>query len=74
MASKDTTRTTPSDDEYEEEETLIYVDFESNLLEDQISDNDLKLKLIGIDTEQPILQLNNKIFRGKYSFLSLSGQ
>lgn len=66
MGSKGTnTVPTDEDDEFEEIETLVYVDFESNLLEDQISETNLKMKFIGIDTEQPILQVNNKIFRGK---------
>lgn len=58
-----------SENEYEEDETLVYVDFESNLLEDQITNNDLKMKFIGIDTNHPILQMNNKIFRGIHNQL-----
>lgn len=51
-------------DEYEEEECLVYVDFETKFLEDQLKDPNLKMHLIGVNTENPILQVNSKLFKG----------
>lgn len=51
-------------DEYEEEECLVYVDFETKFLEDQLKDPNLKMQLIGVNTENPILQVNSKLFKG----------
>lgn len=58
MAAKGT------DDEYEEEECLVYMDFESKSLDDQLKDPNLKMNIIGIDTDSPILQVNSKVFKG----------
>lgn len=51
-----------TDDEFEE--TYLYVDFETKLLEEQLMNPNLQLKVLGIDTDAPIVQLNNKIFKG----------
>lgn len=53
------------EDEYEEEEHLVYLNFEAKFLEDQLKDSSLKMDIIGIDTDNPILQVNSKLFRGK---------
>lgn len=52
------------DDEYEIEETYVYVDFDSKLLDEQLSDADTKIKFLGMHTAQPIMQLNNQLFKG----------
>ena len=57
-----------SDDEYEEEEFLVYIDFDSKLLEDQLTDPNLNMKLIGVDTEHPIMQINSKIYKGTFEY------
>lgn len=59
--------TTSADDsdDYEEEECLVYLDFEAKFLEDQLKDPNLQIDIIGIDTDCPIMQMNSKLFRGK---------
>lgn len=53
------------DDDTEYEETYLYVDFETKLLEEQLMNPNLQIKVLGIETNAPIVQLNNKIFKGK---------
>lgn len=55
---------TDDNDDYEEEECLVYLDFDTKFLEDQLRDPNLKMDIIGIDTENPILQVNSKLFKG----------
>lgn len=57
---------TDDNDDYEEEECLVYLDFDTKFLEDQLRDPNLKMDIIGIDTDNPILQVNSKLFKGKY--------
>lgn len=52
------------DEDAEYEETYLYVDFETKLLEEQLMNPNLQIKVLGIDTDAPIVQLNNKIFKG----------
>lgn len=55
-----------SDDEYEEEELLVYLDFELKINSESLEEPNLKIKMIGFETDEPIVQINNKMFRGKY--------
>lgn len=54
------------DDRYETEEFYVYVDLDTKLLNDQLSKSSTKIKFLGIDTEQPIMQLNNQLFKGNF--------
>lgn len=56
------------DEDVEYEETYLYVDFETKLLEEQLMNPNLQIRVLGIDTDAPIVQLNNKIFKGTTSF------
>lgn len=58
--------TVDSDDEYETEEFLVYVDLDAKLLDNQLLQSNTKIKLLGFDTDRPVMQLNNKIFRGNF--------
>lgn len=58
------------DDRYETEEYLVYVDLDTKLLDDQLSKSNAKIKFLGIDTESPIMQLNNQLFKGNSSSFS----
>lgn len=58
------------DDRYETEEYLVYVDLDTKLLNDQLSKSNAKIKFLGIDTESPIMQLNNQLFKGNSSSFS----
>lgn len=57
--SNDTT-----DTEYEEEEMYLYADFGSKLPLEIWEDRNLYVKVIGMDTSEPIIQINGKIFKG----------
>jgi TFIIIC subunit triple barrel domain len=51
--------------EYEEEEFLVYVDIEPTSLNvEQISEAKT-LKMFGLDTKKPLLQINNQFYEGK---------
>lgn len=52
------------DDKYELEEYFVYVDLDTKLLDDQLSKSNAKIKFLGIDTENPIMQINNQLFKG----------
>ncbi|CAL4156312.1 unnamed protein product [Meganyctiphanes norvegica] len=56
-----------SESEYEEEETLVMVDLHG-VIDSEIFSQDSfnKFKILGVDTEQPILQVENFVFTGEY--------
>ncbi|ELW69306.1 General transcription factor 3C polypeptide 6 [Tupaia chinensis] len=54
------------DDEEKEEKQLILVEFSGIIDSDFLSKCDNKCKILGIDTERPILQVDNYVFAGKY--------
>ncbi|XP_068232641.1 general transcription factor 3C polypeptide 6-like [Palaemon carinicauda] len=56
-----------SDSEYEEEETLIAVELHG-VIDSEIfaQDSFSKFKILAIDSEQPILQVENFVFTGGY--------
>lgn len=57
-----------SDDELleDEEEMLVYVEFEGLTGSDTFSNQDLQLNMIGIDTEHPIMEINGRFYEGTY--------
>lgn len=55
---------TLSDDEYEEEEIIVYADFHSKIPFDTLTDPNLNIKLIGMETDHPLMQINSKVFQG----------
>lgn len=53
--------------EYEEEEFLVYVDIEpTSLSVDQIREAKT-LKIFGLETKKPLLQINNQFYEGNIS-------
>lgn len=54
-----------SDEEYEEEEFLVFLDFQTKIKSEALEKHNLKIKMIGFDTDEPIVQVNNKVFRGE---------
>lgn len=55
---------TDNDDEYEEEEILVYIEIEpTSLAEHKIHDAKV-VKMFGLDTKKPLLQINNQFFEG----------
>lgn len=65
MSSKITTD--QDDARYETEEIYVYVDLDTKLLDDQLTNSNAKIKFLGIDTENPIMQLNNQLFKGNFT-------
>lgn len=57
-----------SESEYEEEETLVMVDLHG-VIDSELFSQDCfnKFKILGIDTDQPILQVENFMFTGEYA-------
>lgn len=53
-----------NDDEFEEEEFLVYLDFQSKIKSETLEEPNVKIKMIGFETDEPIVQVNNKTFRG----------
>ncbi|XP_058446164.1 uncharacterized protein LOC131427197 [Malaya genurostris] len=56
------------DDDYIEEEMLLFTDFANYLTEEELTDSNVRIKVIGIDTEAPIIQINNDVYEGSYDF------
>lgn len=62
------------DERYETEEFLVYVDLDTKLLDEQLSKSNTKVKFLGIDTENPIMQLNNQLFKGNFNFILICNE
>ncbi|XP_058117324.1 uncharacterized protein LOC131288339 [Anopheles ziemanni] len=59
----------PGDDEddFYEEEMMLLVDFDMLLkLEDDPHPGNTHIKMIGLDSENPIIQVNDEVYRGTY--------
>lgn len=56
-----------SDEEFEEEEEelLLYLDFQSKIKPETLQKPNVQIKVIGLETNEPIVQINNKVFRGE---------
>lgn len=59
---------TDGDSEYEEEEYLLYLDIEPTALGESQIRNAQSLKIFGLDTKKPLLQINNQFFQGKITY------
>ncbi|CAL1675433.1 unnamed protein product [Lasius platythorax] len=57
-----------SDDELpeDEEEMLVYVEFEGLVGSNVLNNEELQLDMIGIDTEHPTMQINGRFYEGTY--------
>ncbi|XP_058060764.1 general transcription factor 3C polypeptide 6 [Anopheles bellator] len=54
------------DDEYYEEEMLLSADFETYLTTNDVGA--ANVQVIGLDTDSPIIQVNDEVYRGTYDF------
>jgi len=57
------------DDEYEDivEESLVLVEFAGNTGDDALNqDNNVSMKILGVESEQPIIQMGKQLYRGEY--------
>lgn len=50
----------------EEEEMLIYADFDMGLPYEELEEPNVHIKFIGIDSENPRIQINDRFFKGIY--------
>lgn len=50
----------------DEEETIVYVEFESTSGNDAFLSEKLQLDMIGLDTEHPIMRINGRHYEGTY--------
>ncbi|XP_032674556.1 general transcription factor 3C polypeptide 6 isoform X2 [Odontomachus brunneus] len=50
----------------DEEEILVYVEFEDLIGSNTFCNQDLQLDMIGIDTEHPVMQINGRFYEGTY--------
>jgi len=56
-------------DDYDEEiveETHMLVEFAGNTGNDALKQDNLSMKIIGIDSEQPLIQIGNQLYAGEY--------
>lgn len=58
-----------NDSEFEEEELFIYVDFDAKISNKTLDDPDLNIKMTGLDTPEPLIQINSKVFKGTFSLV-----
>lgn len=56
-----------NDSDFEEEEIIVFADFKNNIL-NELEAGDPLVKIIGIDSENPIAEINGSIFKGNYDF------
>ncbi|EDW02278.1 GH19984 [Drosophila grimshawi] len=55
-----------SDSEYEETEYLVYADFKNHLAPHQLKHEDAAIRIIAIESETPMAEINGNIFKGSY--------
>ena len=55
-----------SDDEYEE--ILVFADFKNQLMPNELGDPKTVIKMIGLETDTPIVEINGNIFKGNYDY------
>ncbi|XP_055839153.1 general transcription factor 3C polypeptide 6 isoform X1 [Episyrphus balteatus] len=60
-----TTRESTSDCDYDEEEIIVFADFKNNIL-NELQTTNPSIKIIGIDSQNPIAEVNGNIFKGTY--------
>lgn len=51
-----------------EEEYLVYVDFGPHLPFDELVDPETQIKIIGLDTDTPLAQVNGRFYQGDYDY------
>ncbi|XP_016957632.1 uncharacterized protein LOC108029687 [Drosophila biarmipes] len=55
-----------SDSEYEETEYLVFGDFKNHVQPFQLNHEDAAIKVIGIESDAPMAEVNGSIYRGRY--------
>lgn len=57
-------------DDYVEEEFMVFADFQTKLSVDVLSDPETLIKIIGFEDQNPIMQVNEKMFQGILTHIS----
>jgi hypothetical protein len=55
--------------EEDEEEILVYVEFDNCGTNDMFSNENLKLDMLGLDSDHPVMQVNGKVNLSLLRFL-----
>ncbi|XP_017138844.1 uncharacterized protein LOC108153383 [Drosophila miranda] len=55
-----------SDSEYEESEYLVFADFKNQLPPHTLKHEDAAIKIIGVESDNPMAEVNGSIFKGTY--------
>ncbi|XP_030378981.1 uncharacterized protein LOC115627452 [Scaptodrosophila lebanonensis] len=55
-----------SDSDYEESEYILYADFKNHLAPQELKRENTAIKIIGIESENPVAEINGNIFKGNY--------
>lgn len=62
------------DEEWVEEEILVYLDYGQFIPGDEITDPDLQFKVIGLDKTTVYSEVNGKVFTGRNPVLTLMSE
>uniref|UniRef100_A0A182JGJ6 Transcription factor TFIIIC triple barrel domain-containing protein n=1 Tax=Anopheles atroparvus TaxID=41427 RepID=A0A182JGJ6_ANOAO len=66
---KDAAANDGGDDDFYEEEMMVLVDFDKLLkMDENHNPYSMHIKVIGIDSESPIIQVNDEVYRGTYDY------
>ncbi|KAH8376231.1 hypothetical protein KR200_008004 [Drosophila serrata] len=57
-----------SDSEYEEVEYLVFADFKNSIEPNELKHEDAAIKVIGIESDTPMAEVNGHIYRGRYEY------
>lgn len=55
-----------SDSEYEDVEYLVFADFKNSIQPNELKHEDAAIKVIGIESDTPMAEVNGHIYRGRY--------
>ncbi|XP_055608038.1 uncharacterized protein LOC129756909 [Uranotaenia lowii] len=53
---------------YVSEEVLLFVDFDNHLSRKELVDPNVRIKVVGIETEHPVIQINEDVYKGTYDY------
>lgn len=56
-----------SDSEYEEEDFLVFADFKTQIISKDLTDEKSAIKVIGMETKNPVIEVNGNILKGAYT-------
>ncbi|XP_075169330.1 uncharacterized protein LOC142241446 [Haematobia irritans] len=57
------------DSDYEEEEYLVFADFKNQIVPKELADENSAIKIIGLETKNPVAEINGSMFKGTYDYV-----